>query len=172
MDTTRRSFFGLLGGALVAAPAVAAPVVAPPDPTLRIDEWDDADGIRRFHIETTEDVDLGVFFWISGSSKKAQLGSRSPDTLTNGFPSVLQVETPRQVFIPLLAAKDDVNELGLERRAATLRRLAGEGKPVVHVTHLRKATGVELRGTAVLPREVSIEDMRVLVPVRMTVAAG
>lgn len=160
MDSTRRSFFGLLGGVAAlgagASVALAAPPLAGGTP-LRIDEWDEG-GVRRFHIETDDDVDLGVFFWVSGEHRKGALG-------TDGR---VYVDNPRQVLIPLV--KDDVNEFGAARRVASVRKLADAGKPVVHVTHLRKATGVEVSGIAVLPRLVTVDDMRLLVPARLTVA--
>jgi hypothetical protein len=159
MDTTRRSFFGLLGGVVaVATPAVAqaAPMGAP----LRIDEWDEPTGVRRFHIETEDDVDIGVFFWISGRKKSGKLVPHAGDRVF--------VENPWQVFVPLVSPEEDSTQFGIEQRMVSVRRLAGEGKPVIHVTHLRKATGVEVVGVAALPRQVTVDDMRLLVPARLT----
>lgn len=162
MDTTRRSFFGLLGGVV----AVAAPGVAQASPRgsgtpLRIDEWDEPTGVRRFHVETDDDVEVGVFFWIEKPT---------------GKPFIHQGQDlgrqPRQVFVPLVSPDEDVTQFGIEQRMVSVVRLAGEGKPVIHVTHLRRATGVEVVGVAALPRQVTVDDMRLLVPAKLTLSSG
>ena len=158
MDSTRRSFFGFLGGVAASGAALVPTIAEASSAPLQIDEWDEG-GVHRFHIETAEDVDLGVFFQITTAPRQGGLGYG---------PGVTQ--TPRQVIIPLVA--DDVTEFGLKRRMDSVRRLAGEGKPVVHVTHLRRATGVTSVGVAVLPRVVTLDDLKLLVPVRLTSAGS
>lgn len=152
MDTTRRSFFGFLGGVVaVATPAVAQ---AAGGSRVRIDEWDEPTGVRRFHIETDDDVEVGVFFWVE-----------KPVGTAYGRES-------QQVFVPLVSPDEDVNQFGIDQRMVSVRRLAGEGKPVVHITHLRRATGVEVVGVAALPRQVTVDDMRLLLPARLTVGGS
>lgn len=153
MDTSRRSFFGFLGGVIAFAPAVAQ--TAPGTP-VRIDEWDEGK-LRRFHIETDDDVEIGVFFWISPPPK----GGRP--FIHNGQDMNRQ---SRQVVIPLAGPEESRS---VEERVADVQEfsIGLRNQHVIHVTHLRKATGVTFTGIAALPRQVTVDDMRLLIPARL-----
>lgn len=159
MDTSRRSFFGFLGGVVVAAPLVAQATTSEGGTPLRIDEWDEPTRVRRFHIETDGDVEIGVFFWLESRKKSGKLLAKSGDRIL--------IQNSRQVFIPLVSPDEDSTQFGIDQRMASVVRLAGEGKPVIHVTHLRRSTGVEVVGVGALPRQVTVDDMRLLVPARL-----
>lgn len=146
-NMNRRSFFGVLGGA-VAATTVATSLVAeagwPEKETtsgettsgekkaaLRIDEWDEGT-IHMIHITTQEDVDLGVGF--------SPVGSRS-------------LHIPMSGNFNLDSAKLQIANLRRGSRHATI--LVHEGSTVTRV------------GSCVTDQPLCIENMRLNVPVRL-----
>lgn len=146
-NMNRRSFFGVLGGA-VAATTVATTLAAEagwPEKeatqgettsgekkaALRIDEWEEG-AIHMIHITTQEDVDLGVGF--------SPVGSRT-------------LHIPMRGNSSLDHAKMQIANLRLGSRHATI--LVHEGSTVTKV------------GSCVTEQPLCIENMRLNVPVRL-----